>query len=120
MNCALVVTGLTGAGPVKLLAGDPAPVPGWSGTPLYAARWPDTYGRVTQGWPNFQEKGWFAVKGYERLNTFQLTNQLCVVTKFGMSLTKFLIEQSALFEKFKISLALFKGSSLQHLSHLWD
>jgi hypothetical protein len=27
-NCALVVTGLTGAGLVKLLVGDPAPVPG--------------------------------------------------------------------------------------------
>jgi hypothetical protein len=27
-NCALVVTGLTGVGPVKLLADDPTPVPG--------------------------------------------------------------------------------------------
>jgi hypothetical protein len=43
------------------------------------------------------------VKGYERLNSIQLTNCSCVVTKFGMSLTKFLIEQSALFEKFEIS-----------------
>jgi hypothetical protein len=91
-NCALVVTGLTGADPVKLLAGDPAPVPGWPGSPLYAAGWPGPYGRVTRGWLNFREKGWFGVKGYERLNTFHLINYLCLVTKFGMSLTKFLIE----------------------------
>jgi hypothetical protein len=58
---------------------------------------------MTRGWPNFQEEGWFGVKGYERLNTFQLINHSCVVTKFGMSLTKFLIEQGALFEKFEIS-----------------
>jgi hypothetical protein len=100
--------------------GDPAPMHRWPGTPLYAAGWPDPYGWVTRGWPNFIGKWWFEVKDYERLNTLQLMNLLCVVTKFEMSLTKFLTEQSALFEKFKISLAPFKGSSLQHLSHLWD
>jgi hypothetical protein len=73
-------------------AGDPAPVPGWPGMPLCAVGWPNTYGRVTREWTTFQEKGWFGIKGYERLNTFQLINYLCVVTKFGMSLTKFLIE----------------------------
>jgi hypothetical protein len=83
--------------------GDPARVPVWPGTPLYAAGWPDFYGRVTQNWSNPQEERWFGVKGYERLNTFQLINHSCVVTKFWMSLTKFLIEQSALFEKFEIS-----------------
>jgi hypothetical protein len=35
-----------------------------------------------------------------------------------MSLTKFLIEQSALFEKFKISLALFKGELFATLESL--
>jgi hypothetical protein len=100
-ECTLVVTGLTGAGQWGRWEGDPASFPGWPDTPLYAAGWPDPYGWVTRGWPNFQEKGWFGVKGYERLNTFQLINHLCVVTKFGMSLTKFLIELSALFEKFK-------------------
>jgi hypothetical protein len=110
--------GLTGAGPEKLLAGDPAPVPGWPGTLLFAVWWPDTNGRVTRGWPNFNGKWWFGVKGYERLNTFQLINHLCVVTKFGMSLTKFLIEQSALFEKFKMSLALFKGELITTLESL--
>jgi hypothetical protein len=35
-----------------------------------------------------------------------------------MSLTKFLIEQSALFEKFEISLALFKGELITTLESL--
>jgi hypothetical protein len=99
-RCKLVVTGLTGdrhrsdrCRPTKSTwVRDPTPVPGWPGTPLYVAGWPDPYDRVTRVWPNFQEKGWFGVKGYEGLNTFQLINHLCVVTKFGMSLTKFLIE----------------------------
>jgi hypothetical protein len=85
-------TGLTSAGPEKLLASDPAPVPGWPGTLLFAAGWPDTNGRVTPGWPNLCGKWWFEVKGYERLNTLQLINLSYVVTKFEMSLTKFLIE----------------------------
>jgi hypothetical protein len=83
-----------------------------------AAGWPDTNGRVTRGWPNFSRKWWFGIKGYERLNTFQLINHLCVVTKFGMSLAKFLIEQSALFEKFEISLALYKGELITTLESL--
>jgi hypothetical protein len=110
-RCKLVVTGLTGDRHRSdrcqrskcFWMGDPARVPGWPGTPLYAAGWPNSYGRVTRSWPNFQGEGWFGVKGYERLNTFQLLNHSCVVTKSGMSLTKFLIEQSALFEKFEIS-----------------
>jgi hypothetical protein len=121
-RCELVVTGLTGDRHQSdgcqrskcTWVGDPAPVPGWPGTPLYAAgwpdsydrvtrSWPDSYDRVTRSWPNFQGEGLFSVKGYERLNTFQLINHSCVMTKFGMSLTKFLIEQSALFEKFEIS-----------------
>jgi hypothetical protein len=88
------------------LVGDPARVPGWPGWPgaaLYAAGWPDKSARVTRGCPNHQGEGWFGVEGYERLNTFQLKNHSCVVTKFGMSLTKFSTEQSALIEKFKIS-----------------
>jgi hypothetical protein len=88
--CQVVVTGLTGdrhrsdrcqRSKCKLV-GDPARVPGWLGTPLYAAGWPDTSARVTRGCPNPQEEGWFGVKGYERLNTCQLSNHSCVVTKF--------------------------------------
>jgi hypothetical protein len=89
-ECALAVTDLTddrhrstGAGPVRHMGG-------WPGTPLYAAGWPDPYGRVTREWTNFQEKGWFGVKYNERFDTFQLTNHLCVMTKFGMRLTKVL------------------------------
>jgi hypothetical protein len=110
-RCQLVVTGLTGDRHRShrcqrskcIWVGGPARVPEWPGTPLYAAGWPDFYGRVTRNWSNPQEERWFGVKGYERLNTFQLINHSCVVTKFWMRLTKFLIEQSALFEKFKIS-----------------
>jgi hypothetical protein len=99
-ECALAVTGLTGdrhqsdrCRPSEAAwVGDPTPVPGWPDTPLCAAGWTDPYGRVTQEWPNLQEKGWFSVKGNERLDTFQLINHLCVVNKFGISLTKFLIE----------------------------
>jgi hypothetical protein len=99
-ECALVVTGLTGdrhrsdrcRSSETTWMGDSALVPGWLGMPLYAAGWPNPYDQVTREWPNFQEKGWFGVKGNERLNTFQLINHLCVVTKFGMRLTKFLIE----------------------------
>jgi hypothetical protein len=40
------------------------------------------------------------------------------VTEFGMSLTKFLIEQSALFKKFKISPTLFKGEHIATLESL--
>jgi hypothetical protein len=87
----------------SIWVGDPARMPGWPGTPLYAAGWPDSYDQVTRGCSNPQEEGWFGVEGYEKLNTFQLINYSRVVTKFGMSLTEFLIEQSALFEKFKIS-----------------
>jgi hypothetical protein len=109
--CQMVVTGLTGDRHRSdrchrskcIWMGDPARVPGWPGTPLYAAGWPDSYDLVTRGCPNPQKEGWFGVEGYEKLNTFQLINHSCVVTKFGMSLTEFLIEQSALFEKFKIS-----------------
>jgi hypothetical protein len=92
--CQLVVTGLTGdrhrSDRCKrskwIWVGDSALVPGWPGMPLHAARWLDSYDRVTRGCPNPQEKGWFGVKGYERLNTFQLIDYSCVVTKFGMSL----------------------------------
>jgi hypothetical protein len=109
--CQLIVTGLTGDRhrPDRcqcskcIWVGDPARVPGWPGTPLYAAGWPGTSARVTRGCPNHQEEGWFGIEGYERLNTIQLTNLSCVVTKYGMSLTEFLTEQSALIEKFKIS-----------------
>jgi hypothetical protein len=95
-KCALEVTGPTGdrhrsdrCQPSEVAwVGDPAPVPGWPGTPLCAAGWPDPYGRVTRERPNLQEKGWFGVKGNERLDTFQLINHLCVVTKFGMRFTK--------------------------------
>jgi hypothetical protein len=98
-RCELVVTGLAGDRHRSdrcqrskcTWVGDPAPVPGWPGTPLYATGWPDSYGRVTRSWPNFQGEGWFGIKGSMRLNTFQLINHSCVVTKFGMSLTKFLI-----------------------------
>jgi hypothetical protein len=109
--CQVVVTGLTGdrhrsdrcqRSKCNLVV-DPARVPGWPGTPLYAAGWPGTSARVTRGCPNHQEEGWFGVEGYDRLITFQLTNQSCVATEFGMSLTEFLTEQSALIEKFKIS-----------------
>jgi hypothetical protein len=110
-RCQLVVTGLTGYRHRSdrcqrnkcIWVDDLARVPGWPGTPLYAAGWPDFYGRVTRSSSNPQEERWFGVKGYERLNTFQLINHSWVVTKFWMSLTKFLIEQSALFEKFEIS-----------------
>jgi hypothetical protein len=85
-------TGLTGADPSEAVSGWPGTCARVTGTLLYAAGWPDPYGRVTRGWPNFQEKGWFGVKGYEGLNTFQLINHLYVVTKLVMSLTKILIE----------------------------
>jgi hypothetical protein len=76
--CQVVVTGLTGDRHRSdrcqrskcIWVGDPTRVPGWPGTPLYAAGC-DSHDRVTRGCQNPQE-GWFGVEGYERLNTFQL------------------------------------------------
>jgi hypothetical protein len=122
-RCELVVTGLTSdmhrsdrCKPRKsTLVGDPAPMTGWPRTPLYAAGWPDSYGRVTRGWSNFSWKWWFGVKGCERLNTFQLINHLCVVTKFGMNLTKVLNWTKCFVGENLKSLALFKGELITTL-----
>jgi hypothetical protein len=98
-ECALAVTSLTGDRHRSNRCQPSEAVGGWPSTCARVTRYASVCCRVTQplwpgepGWPNFQDKGWFGVKGYVRLNIFQLINHLCVVTKFGMSLTKFLIE----------------------------
>jgi hypothetical protein len=123
-KCTLMVTGLTGdmhrsdrcrpsvavgrvtrhlcpGDPVRLcvLQVDPTPIAGWLGSE-----------------PLFKKKGWFDVNGNERLDTSQLINHLCVVTKFVMSLTQFLIK--CFVREIKLSLALFKGEVITTLESL--
>jgi hypothetical protein len=107
--CQLVVTGLTGDRHRSdrcqrskcIWVGDPARVPGWPSTPLYAAGWPDSHDRVTRGCPKPSRRRVIWRQRLWETQHISIINHSCVVTKFEMSLAKFLIEQSALFEKFK-------------------
>jgi hypothetical protein len=66
-----------------LCPGDPVRLYLLSGDLTPIARWPGTL---------FHGEWCFGIVGNEILDTFELTNYLCVLTKFEMSLTKFLIE----------------------------
>jgi hypothetical protein len=100
------------------LVGDPAQVSGWPDTPLYAAGWPGTSARVTRGCPNPQEEGRFGVEGYEKLNTCQLTNHSCVVTKFWNEPQRVLNWTKCFVREIQKSLALLKGELITTLESL--